>query len=134
MNSLEALGELQKNTVRHIATKPLPQKPKATYHLCKKPGDYKNQSCQVKHGREHSEGMKSSTGTNNSVASSSTTKTKTKNTKTRKLSTHSVRQVKKIHHFTSKLYFRANTMNRPHWKTSSNLRGCLAATNRGIHG
>ena len=55
LNSLEALDELQINTVTQQSTQQNSQKPKSTCHQCKRPGHYQNQCRQMKREKEQNE-------------------------------------------------------------------------------
>ena len=52
LKSLEALDEMQINSVTQNATKPNPEKHKPTCHHFKKPGHHRNQFRQIKKARD----------------------------------------------------------------------------------
>ena len=64
LNGLEAPDELQINTVTQHATQQNPEKPKPIFHHCKKPGDYRNQCCQLKREKEKAQNNKKGAGNN----------------------------------------------------------------------
>ena len=64
-NGLEALDELQLNTVAQHATKFNPEKTQPLSHHCEKPGHYRNQWRQLKSAKDQTRGTKNNAGTKN---------------------------------------------------------------------
>ena len=71
LNCLEAPDELQINTVSQHATHINADRPKPTFHYCKKPGHYKNQCRFLKKQREQTENIQNNPGNKNSDANTS---------------------------------------------------------------
>ena len=65
LNGLKASDELQIKTVMQQATQQNPEKPKPTYHHCKKPGHYRNQCHQLKREKDQAQNNTKSTWNNN---------------------------------------------------------------------
>ena len=66
LNGLEALDELQINTVGHSTVNAKADRPKPTCHHCKKPGHYRNQCRLLKKQREQTENTQNKLGNKNS--------------------------------------------------------------------
>ena len=65
LNGLEGPNELQINSVTQQAVKATPEKPKPTFHHCKKPSQYRNQCRHLKREKKPAENNKKSAGNNN---------------------------------------------------------------------
>ena len=65
LNGLEAPDELQINTLTQQATQQNPEKPKQTFHHCKKPGHNRNLCCQLKREKNQSQNNTNSAGNTN---------------------------------------------------------------------
>ena len=127
LNGLEAPEELQINTVTQRAIQQNPEKPKPTYHHCKKPGHYRNQCRQLKREKDQ-KNKTNSAGNNNNISGGQTKSNSNKkvlndtnanNTKNQK-DRRPTRPVYppcetcgKTDHSTEKGYFGANAANRP---------------------
>ena len=102
-------GELPINNVNQQITNTKADRPKPTCHLCKKPGNNRNQCRLLKRQREPAEDVQDNPGNKNSGANTSnsnsnvnnnntsttTTKTVTEPKESQELFTHPVRHVKK---------------------------------------
>ena len=64
LNGLGAPDELQISNVTQHATQQNPEKPNPIHHHCKKPGDYRNQCCQLKREKDEAENNKNGAGSN----------------------------------------------------------------------
>ena len=71
LNGLEALDELQINTVSHNTVNANADRSKPTCHYCKKPGHYKNQCRLLEKQREQTEIFQNNPGNKNSDVNTS---------------------------------------------------------------
>ena len=127
LNGLEALNELQINTVTQQPPHQNPKKPKPTCHQCKNPGDHRNQCRQLKREKDQTRNNTNSSENNNNNISGQTNSnsinkvpnnTNANNTNIRKK--RRPRSVYppcetcgKTNHSTVECYFGANAANRP---------------------
>ena len=125
LNGLEALDELQMNTVCHNTANTNADGPKSTYHHCKKPGHYRDQCRLLKKQREQTEINQNFSGKKNSDAITSNPSSNANfnfnNNKNRykverrpKTVYPSCETCGKTNHSTVRGYYAANADNRPH--------------------
>ena len=79
LNGLEAPDELPINNVKQQPTNTSAERPKPTFHHCKKPGHYKNQCRSLKKQREQTEKYQNNHGNKNSDANNSNSKSNNNN-------------------------------------------------------
>ena len=124
---MEAPDELQVNTVSQHATNTNAQKPKPTFHHCKKPGLYRNQWRLLKKQSEPAGNTQNNPGYENSGSNNSIPHNNKSNSNKNKNSNRAHRNLKtvyptsetcdKTNHFTERWYVGANAANRPFpWK------------------
>ena len=71
LNGSEAPDELQINTVSHNIANTNADRPKPTWHYCKKPGQYRNQCHLLKRQKEQSDDTQNNPGNENSGGNNS---------------------------------------------------------------
>ena len=123
LNGLEAPDELPINNVSQQPTNTNADRPKPTYHQCKKPGNYRNQCRLLKKQQEQTENNQNNPGNKNSDANTSNPNSNVSNNNNNKNSNGAERKPKTIYppcetcgktnHSTEKFYFGANAANRP---------------------
>ena len=123
LNGLKAPDELPIKNVSQQPTNTNADRPKPTYHHCKKPGHYRNQGRLLKKQREQTENIQNITGNKNSAANTSNQNSNVNNNNNNKNSNKAERKLKtvyppcetcgKTNHSTEKCYFGANAANRP---------------------
>ena len=128
LNGFEAPDKLHINTVSHNSANTNTDRPKPTYHHCKKPGNYRNQCGLLKRQKEQSEDTqnfpgKKNSGANTSVPSNNTNKNINNNNNNHRNSNRAKRNPKtvyppcetcgKTNYSTEKCYYGANAPNRP---------------------
>ena len=127
LNGMEALDELQINTVSHNTANANADRPKPTCHHCKKPGHYRNQCRLLKWQKEQSEDTKNSpgnknSGANNSIPNNNTNKNNNNNNNYRNRHRAEIKPKTiyppcetcgKTNHSTEKCYYGAILANRP---------------------
>ena len=126
LNGLEALDELQINTVSQKSTNTIADRPKPTcHHTKKKTKQYKNQCRLLKKQRQQTENSQNNPGNKNSDAiTSNPNSNANNNNNNNKNSNRAERKPKtvyapcetcgKTNHSTEKCYYGANAANRPH--------------------
>ena len=128
LNGLEALNELQMNTVTQQATQQNSEKPKPTCHHCKKPGHYWNQCRRLKREKDPARNnMKSPDNDNNNNNDGGQTNSNSNNKVSNNTNTSHTNKQKyrnlgpvyppcetcgKTNHSTEKCYCGANATNR----------------------
>ena len=123
LNGLEAPDELPIKNVSQQPTNTNADRPKPTFHYCKKPGHYRNQCRLLKKQREQTENDQNNPGNKNSAANTSNPNGNVNNNNNNKNSNKTERKPKNVHspcetcgktnHATEKGYFGANAANRP---------------------
>ena len=125
LNSVEALDELQINTVSHNTANVNADRTKPTCHYCKKPAHYRNQCRLLKKQREQTENNQTNPGNKNSDANTSNPNGNVNNpNNNNRNSSRAERKPRtafppcetcgKTNHSTEKCYHGANAANRPH--------------------
>ena len=123
LNGLESPDEISINNVSQQPTNTNADRPKPTYHYCKKPGHYRNQCRLLEKQREQIENDQNNPGYKNSAANTSNPNGNVNNNNNNKNSNKAGRKTKtvdppcetcgKTNHATEKRYFGANAANRP---------------------
>ena len=123
LNGLEAPDELPINIVSLQPTNTNADRPKPTFHHCKKPGHYRNQCRLLKKQRETTENNQNNPGNKNSDANTSNPNSNANNNNNNRNNNRAERKPKtvyppcetcgKTNHSTEKCYFGANAANRP---------------------
>ena len=122
---LEAPNEMPINTVTQQAPQQNPNKPRPTCHLCKKPGHYQNQCCQLKREKYQTRNNMNSANNNNGSAQTKSNPNKkvSNNTKANNTNNQRVRRSRPVfppcetcgrtNDSTEKCYLGTNAANRP---------------------
>ena len=151
LKGLEALNDLQINTVIQHATNTNVDRPKPTCHHCIKPVEYRNQ-CYLLKKKEQVVGTQTNPGNKNNGSKNSIPSNNKINNRNKKDSIRPEREPEtvfpccetcgKMSHYTERCYVRANAANRPlPWKkkpeaqnghhqqdAQNSMTGCVRAT------